>query len=210
MARLDKQKQKRNQPQWQYNDYDLDNINPDRTSSLDDDRVQTGRIPRKERRFDASREFGGNQRNMNSDYSGYNPLGEIGEGIGEQGFSNTSYDRERNYRNYKSESQALHFGKGPKGWKRSDENIREEACEALFRDAHIDASDIEVTVEEGCVYLRGFVEDRSAKRRAEECVEHISGVEDVQNELRLSKNTNNPALPEMKSRMSDARNASLS
>lgn len=75
------------------------------------------------------------------------------------------------------------FGVGPKGYRRSDERIREEASEALARDPSVDASEIEVEVKEGVVHLRGFVPSRWMKRRAEDCVEHLSGVRDVRNEI---------------------------
>lgn len=78
-------------------------------------------------------------------------------------------------------------GKGPKGYKRSDERIREDACEALYRNPYIDASDIDVAVKDGQVTLRGTVESRNAKREAESCIENLSGVDDVQNELRLKR-----------------------
>lgn len=78
-------------------------------------------------------------------------------------------------------------GKGPKGYRRSDDRIREDVCEALFRSHRVDASDIEVTVKEGTVTLKGTVESRNAKREAESCIENLSGVEDVQNELRLRR-----------------------
>lgn len=80
-----------------------------------------------------------------------------------------------------------HYGKGPKGWRRSDEKIREEVCEGLYRDRNVDASSVEVSVKDGCVTLSGSVDSRSAKRAAEDCIEKISGVEDVQNELRVKK-----------------------
>jgi hypothetical protein len=89
-----------------------------------------------------------------------------------------------------SESLTLHgpyTGRGPKGYKRSDQQIVEEACQRLERDGEIDASDIEVTAEDGVIKLRGTVHDRRAKRRAEECVESIYGAHDVMNELRLSQ-----------------------
>ncbi len=77
-------------------------------------------------------------------------------------------------------------GKGPKGWARSDERIKEEVCEALERDPRVDASEIEVEVKGQTVTLKGTVEDRRTKRRAEECVEACSGVKDVRNELTVS------------------------
>lgn len=78
-----------------------------------------------------------------------------------------------------------HFGKGPRNWKKSDERIREEICEALYYDRFVDASDIDVSVEDGVVYLRGWVESRDAKREAEKCIEDVVGVFDVRNELHM-------------------------
>jgi hypothetical protein len=77
-------------------------------------------------------------------------------------------------------------GRGPKGYKRSDEQILEEACQRLERDGQIDASEIEVSAEDGVIRLRGTVPDRPMKRRAEECVESIYGTRDVMNELRVA------------------------
>jgi hypothetical protein len=77
-------------------------------------------------------------------------------------------------------------GRGPKGYKRSDQQIIEEACQRLERDGEVDASEIEVTAEDGVIRLRGTVPDRRTKRRAEECVESVYGAQDVMNELRVS------------------------
>ena len=85
---------------------------------------------------------------------------------------------------------AVNFrGKGPRGWRRSDERIFEEVCEILFRDPVIDASEIEVKVEKGIVYLRGNVSSRQIKRLSELSIENVLGVEDVVNQLsyRFSK-----------------------
>jgi hypothetical protein len=91
-----------------------------------------------------------------------------------------------------SESITLHgpyTGRGPKGYKRSDQQIIEEASQRLERDGHIDATEIEVTAQDGVLTLRGSVPDRRTKRRAEECVESVYGARDVMNELRLSSQT---------------------
>ena len=77
-------------------------------------------------------------------------------------------------------------GRGPKGYKRSDQQIIEDACQRLERDGEIDASEIEVTAEDGVITLRGTVQDRRTKRHAEECVESVYGARDVMNELRVS------------------------
>lgn len=76
-------------------------------------------------------------------------------------------------------------GRGPKGYRRSDESIKEDVSEALYRCSEVDASEIEVFVSQGTVTLKGFVNDREQKRSAENAVEYLSGVEDIFNELRV-------------------------
>lgn len=78
-----------------------------------------------------------------------------------------------------------HVGKGPKGWQRSDERIREEVCEVLARHPEVDASDVEIKVQGGEVTLTGTVTDRDAKRIAEDVVERVFGVKDVQNQIKV-------------------------
>ena len=77
-------------------------------------------------------------------------------------------------------------GRGPKGYRRSDERILEEVCEVLTRHPGIDASDVEVRVENGEVTLSGTVGDRRAKRLAEDLAEDCAGVADVHNQLRVA------------------------
>lgn len=76
-------------------------------------------------------------------------------------------------------------GRGPKGYRRSDERIREEICERLTEDALVDASEMEIEVVSGEVTLRGTVPDRYSKRRAEALIDDVRGVIDVHNELRI-------------------------
>lgn len=76
-------------------------------------------------------------------------------------------------------------GRGPKGYQRSDERILEEVCERLEFDDAVDASDIEVAVTSGTVKLSGTVDDRQAKRRAEDIAESVTGVKNVENQIRV-------------------------
>lgn len=78
-------------------------------------------------------------------------------------------------------------GRGPKNYQRSDERIREDVCERLSMDDDIDASEIEVHVAEGVVTLNGSVNERHAKRMAEDVCENVRGVKDVQNNLRVTR-----------------------
>lgn len=77
-----------------------------------------------------------------------------------------------------------HVGKGPKGFVRSDERIREQVCEALADHPEIDASDIEVEVADGEVTLKGTVANRSIKRLAEDVLHELKFVKDVHNQIR--------------------------
>jgi osmotically-inducible protein OsmY len=78
-----------------------------------------------------------------------------------------------------------HRGRGPRGYKRSDERIKEDINDRLTYDSFIDASDVEVSVANGEVILSGTVNSRSAKRYAEDIAELVSGVTNVENHLRV-------------------------
>ena len=76
-------------------------------------------------------------------------------------------------------------GKGPKGYVRSDERLKEDISERLADDYFIDASDIEVQSKDGLVTLNGTVNSRQLKYRAEDIVEHCHGVKDIDNRLKI-------------------------
>lgn len=78
-------------------------------------------------------------------------------------------------------------GRGPRGYQRSDERILEDVSDRLSDDPWLDASGIEVRVEEAIVILTGTVDSRDAKRRAEDVAESSSGVRDVTNQLRVDQ-----------------------
>ena len=75
-------------------------------------------------------------------------------------------------------------GTQPRGYERSDERLRELACERLT-DADLDASDIEVKVSQGTVTLEGSVRARWMKHAAEDLIDDLGGVKDIQNHLRV-------------------------
>lgn len=76
-------------------------------------------------------------------------------------------------------------GRGPKGYRRSDERIREDVCECLTEDDRIDATNVEVQVKDCEVTLTGTVNSRMEKRRAEDLIDALPGVRDVNNNLRV-------------------------
>jgi hypothetical protein len=76
-------------------------------------------------------------------------------------------------------------GRPPKGYTRSDERIREDVNDMLSDHPWVDASEVEVRVQEGIVTLTGTVEDRDTKRTIEDLAHEARGVKDVQNQLRV-------------------------
>lgn len=81
-----------------------------------------------------------------------------------------------------------HRGKGPANYRRSEDRIREDICDRLTDDDRVDASGISVQIENEVVILSGTVGSREEKRRAEDLVESVSGVRDVENRLRVGGN----------------------
>ena len=78
-----------------------------------------------------------------------------------------------------------HRGRGPRDYRRADDRIREEINDRLTDDDFLDASQIEVGVQNGEVILAGHVYNRTSKRRAEQIAERVSGVTNVENRLRV-------------------------
>ena len=99
---------------------------------------------------------------------------------GGYGFGETQKSMER--------SRGRFTGRGPKGYVRSDERIREDVSDRLEQHGEIDASEIEVRVASGEVTLEGTVEDRRTKRLAEDIIETCPGVKQVHNRIRVQGN----------------------
>ena len=62
-------------------------------------------------------------------------------------------------------SSAVHRGRGPRGYIRRTERIREDLCDRLTENPFIDASDIDVAVTGSEVVLTGTVDSDIALRR---------------------------------------------
>ncbi|MBC7742167.1 MAG: BON domain-containing protein [Bdellovibrionaceae bacterium] len=123
----------------------------------------------------------------------------------------SDYANNEGFRAYQDFSESAlhtgpHFGKGPKGYRRSDERIYEEACEVLSLHPEIDATEMEVKVTEGLVTLSGTVESRHVKRLAESTVENLVGVHDVQNNLRIDTTLGSRGATHTQSAASSGRN----
>jgi osmotically-inducible protein OsmY len=128
----------------------------------------------------------------------YRERGGRGRGRGEErGFIERAGDEIRSWfgdeeaeRRRRSDEirKGRYSGRGPRGYRRSDERIREDINDRLTDDWYVDASDVEVTVNNGMVTLTGLVDSRDAKRRVEDISESVSGVTDVSNQLRVERN----------------------
>lgn len=84
-------------------------------------------------------------------------------------------------------------GRGPRGYSRSDERIREEIAEALTWNEEIDASGIVLTVAQSDVTLAGTVPNRHMKRLAGRTAEAAVGVREVHNSLRVEESAHDRA-----------------
>lgn len=185
---------------------------------------EDGRFPEdyEQRNFSGNRDF-----NRNRDYEQDREFGsnryERGSRFDDHhrgSFGDRDYNRDYNLgtgtsmrmNRYESTQRADRgfFGKGPKGWKRSDEKIKEEVCESLFDSRTVDASEIEVDVKDGHVTLSGSVDSREAKREAESLIDSVRGVEDVTNNIKISKNQNVSELSSRRTGTDSGKSASLS
>ena len=113
-------------------------------------------------------------------------FGYEGEGF-DRGYADVEGSPERGWNIGRDSDRPSYRGRGPKNYQRSDERIREEVCERLTMDHDVDASEIEVAVSDAVVTLSGTVNERHAKRIAEDLCESVRGVKDVQNNLRVNR-----------------------
>jgi osmotically-inducible protein OsmY len=88
---------------------------------------------------------------------------------------------------YETLQELAHRGRGPKGYRRSDERLTEIICERLTDDPFIDAGEIRIDVANGEVTLQGSVLARSQKYAAEDLVADVTGVTAVHNDLRVQR-----------------------
>lgn len=78
-------------------------------------------------------------------------------------------------------------GRVPKGYARSDERIRDDVCEQLYRTPDLDVGDVSVEARNGIVTLEGTVPDRRMKHRIEDLCDQCLGVQDVENRIRVRR-----------------------
>jgi osmotically-inducible protein OsmY len=77
--------------------------------------------------------------------------------------------------------------RGPRNYRRSDERIREDVCEALIRETRVDVSEVTVDVRDGTVTLDGHVPVRHMRYIIEDVAAACRGVNDVENRISVSQ-----------------------
>ena len=80
-------------------------------------------------------------------------------------------------------------GIGPSGYDSAGDPIGQEVFSRLTQHGQIDAANIEITIDNGEVLLEGTVDSEETKRLAEEAVESIMNVNNVQNLLQVAGET---------------------
>lgn len=150
----------------------------------------------RERRYEAGRPLSERGYHPHYNRDRYTPNPREGRGYGGRDFWDRASDEvsswfgdedARRRRRWDAAEGGRHRGRGPKGYRRSDERIREDVSDHLTEDPFLDASEIEVAVSGGEVTLSGLVQSREDKRRAERCAEYVTGVDNVQNNLRINR-----------------------
>lgn len=111
--------------------------------------------------------------------------GGFGTAAGSRAISRNPYAPGGDIDFYGSSRRPSFRGRGPKGYQRTDERLKELICETLMEDPDIDASEVSIEVSGGVVTLTGTVEDRRTKYQIEEATEYVSGVKDINNQLRV-------------------------
>jgi len=104
------------------------------------------------------------------------------QGVGWEGDTPAHDDRQREA----PSSAASRRGRGPKGYERSDERLREDICERLIWNDDIDASEVSVEVRSGIVVLEGAVPERKMKHAIEDLADACLGVKEIENRIRVT------------------------
>ncbi len=79
------------------------------------------------------------------------------------------------------------YARGPKGYERSDDRIREDVSDRLMYRDDIDSSEVSVSVASGKVTLDGTVPERRMKHAIEDLAEDCAGVKEVDNRIRVQR-----------------------
>jgi hypothetical protein len=85
-----------------------------------------------------------------------------------------------------TQGSGMRQNRGPKGYTRSDERIKEDVCERLSQRGDIDVDEVSIDVQGGKITLQGTVPDRRMKHMIEDIACGCMGVKDVENKVSVS------------------------
>ena len=100
----------------------------------------------------------------------------------------SGHDQPRDSAGRFGETRGSQQPRGPKGWQRSDERIKDDVSERLYHHRGVDCSDVSVEVSGGKVTLEGTVPERRMKHAIEDMVDQCPGVKDIENRIRVQRN----------------------
>lgn len=98
-------------------------------------------------------------------------------------------------------------GRGPRNYDRSDERLCDDICERLTDDDRVDASHIEVNVEDGVATLTGEVETRKQRLCAEQVTDSIRGIKNIKNEITVKSHQDSGSSEATKGKSTDNKKA---
>jgi len=142
--------------------------------------------------------YGGGNRNYYGSQAGSqrSPSGYGSQGSYAGGIYGHEYGGDRQAGEFgRLPQQQSYRGRGPKGYERSDERLREIVCERLTDDPSIDACEVTVEVTGKVVKLSGMVDDRRTKYLIEELIEQVGGVRDIDNQVRVQPSSQSSTSP---------------
>jgi hypothetical protein len=147
--------------------------------------------------------YGGTREGYGGMRGGYGAGWDYGQGTygggryGQQGQFGEERYGERGWESGRGRGRGLVgklFGRGPKGYKRSDDRIKEDICEQLWRSETIDSSEVTITVREGEVTLTGTVPERWMRHEIENIADESMGVKDIDNNIRIQRQSDETGL----------------
>jgi len=90
------------------------------------------------------------------------------------------------YDRYGTSYRSRPYARGPKGYQRSDERLKEDISERLMEAHYIDSSEVTVEVRGAKVTLEGTVPTRHMKHAIEDLVDACPGIQDIDNRIRVA------------------------
>jgi osmotically-inducible protein OsmY len=83
--------------------------------------------------------------------------------------------RQQQQKNQQNQQRQGYTGYGPVGWKRPDQFIEDELCRKLENDNSLDATGLQVEVQNGLITLRGSVPTSGMRHTAMQLAQGVPG-----------------------------------